>query len=183
MRKLLYAFFLISTAFVISSWICAKAHKKGKHKFLVTGSIMQTVGYCGGARPTQQILDSCNKPRGIRFAKLFVRSGRVNIEGAPIIKTIDADEKGNFKVSLPAGSYCLVEEWKSGPFKLPLNDSRHTVDSACYRNLYNTCDFELKVTNENIHNLKITFHRACFYKQPCISYSGRLPSVAAPRKH
>jgi len=183
MKRLLCAVILMSAALIISSWIGVTLKKKIKPKFLVSGSIMQTLSYCGGARPPQAILDSLNTPKGIPFGKLFIKSRNTNIKSLRIIDSILADSNGNFSIHLPPGDYCLVEEWKSRPFKLPLNDARHTVDSACFRNLYNTCDFKLRITNKNINHLKIVFHRACFYNQPCISYRGPLPSVAAPHKH
>lgn len=175
MRKFLYLIFLISTAFAISSWMGIAVNKKIKHKFLVTGSIMQTVSYCGGARPTPQILDSYNTPKGIPFGKLFIKSGLMNIEGAPVLHEITADSNGNFSIRLPAGNYCLLEEWKSKPFKLPLNNVNQTVDSACFRNLYNASDFTLKINNKSIHHMKFIFHRTCSYNQPCVSYRGSLP--------
>ncbi|SHN23137.1 hypothetical protein [Mucilaginibacter sp. OK098] len=175
MRKFLYLIFLISAAFIISSWMGIAVNKKIKHKFLVTGSIMQTVSYCSGARPAQKILDSCNTPKGISFGKLFIKSGVMNIEGAPVIHEIKADSNGNFSTYLPAGNYCLLEEWKTKPFKLPLNNVNQTVDSACFRNLYNAADFNLKITNKSIHHMKFVFHRTCPYNQPCVSYRGSLP--------
>jgi|SRR6185312_10749185 len=180
MQKLLCAIILAGAAFISSSWI-GTANQHRRQKFVVSGTIMQTVSYCGGAAPPQQILDSTNTPKPIPYGKLFVRSGKTNAEGKPVIETIKADENGNFSVRLPAGNYCLVEEWKSRPFKLPANNENQTVDSACFRNLYNTCDYELHVTHKNISGLRIIFHRGCPYNQPCISYRGPLPPKNAPR--
>jgi len=175
MRKLLYAISLIGAALIISSWMRITANQRAELKFQVSGSIMQTVSYCGGAPPPQRILDSFNTPKRIPFGKLFVKSGVTNMEGAPIIDTINADVKGNFSIYLPAGNYCIVEEWKSKLFKLPLNNANQTVDSTCFRRLYNACDFKLNITDENIDNVKIVFHRTCPNNQPCISYRGPLP--------
>jgi hypothetical protein len=180
MLKLFCAIFLAVAAFISSSWI-GTANQHRKQKFLVTGSIRQTVSYCGGAEPTQQILDSCNTPRAVPYAKLFVKLGKTNVGRAAVIETIKADAKGNFSVRLPPGSYCLVEEWKSKPFKLPAISANKTVDSACLRNLYNTCDYELKITKKNISHVEIIFHRTCSYNQPCISYRGPLPPKQSPR--
>jgi hypothetical protein len=182
MRNILPAIFLVGATLVISSWIYTSANRKGKQRFLVTGSIMETVSYCGGAQPTQRILDSLNKPKGIPFGKLFVKQGLKNIEGAKIIRRITADANGNFSVYLPAGKYCLVEEWKSKPFKLPLKDAKHTIDSSCYRNLYNTGDFTLEIKNKAIHHARFVFHRTCSYNQPCITFHGNLPPAQLPPK-
>jgi hypothetical protein len=162
----------------VSSLMCTTSKQGVKTKFQVSGSIMQTVSYCGGAQPSQEILDSCNTPKGIPFEKLFVKRGLQNGENSTIVDTILANAAGNFSIDLPAGNYCLVEEWKSKSYQLPLKSKDQTIDSACYKNLYNTCDFQLSVTNKNIENIKILFHRKCVFNQPCISYHGPLPPVA-----
>jgi hypothetical protein len=97
---------------------------------------MQTVSYCGGAQPTRAILDSCNTPHGISFGKLFVKKGSTNDESPIIIDSIIADVSGNFSTSLEPGNYCLVEEWKSKHFHIPLKTDNQKVDSACFRNLF-----------------------------------------------
>ena len=182
MKKIAFAIFLPLAAFYILSWMSKPAKKKNKKKFLVTGSIMQTASYCGGAQPTQEMIKKLRTPSGIPFGKLFVKKTLVNEEGARIIDTIRADANGNFSITLPAGNYCLVEEWKSKPFKLPLNSKMQTVDAACYRKLYNTCDYQLNIT-EDMPDLKFNFHRPCYFNLPCISYKGPMPHVSAPHKN
>src|ERR1700733_9194781 len=139
MRKLLYPILLVGAALLISSWMCWTANQKPLPKFHVSGAIMQTTSYCGGAPPGRKIMDSFIKTKGIPFGKLFVKAGLANAEYAPVMDTIRADANGNFSIYLPAGNYCLLEEWKAKPFKLPLNTANQKVDSACFRNLYNAC--------------------------------------------
>jgi hypothetical protein len=181
MRKLSSTILLLMIACSVSSLMCTTSKQNVKTKFQVSGSIMQTVSYCGGAQPSKEILDSCNTPRGVPFGKLFVKEGSKNGESSKIVDTIVANANGNFSISLPAGDYCLVEEWKSKPYKLPLKTKDQTVDSACYKNLYNTCDFQLNITNKDVENIKILFHRKCLFNQPCVSFHGPLPPVAPSR--
>lgn len=181
MRKLLSLVFLAGIALPSYAYRSVPVHHKIKTKFRVTGSIMQTTAYCGGAKPPQAILDSLNTPKGIPFGKLFIRPGKKNASRAVKTYIIKADENGNFCIHLPAGHYCLVEEWKAKRFKLPLNDADHRVDSSCYRNLYSTCDFTLDIINKNLAGIKFVFHRSCPNNQPCISYHGPLhPSKLHP---
>ena len=175
MRQLVDAIFLLSAALIIFSCITRAASPKAEPKFLVSGSIKQTISYCGGGPPPQKILNSFNTPKGIAFGKLFVKKGIINSEGTPVIDTIKADAKGNFSIYLPAGNYCLVEEWKSKPFKLPSNNVNQSVDSACFRSLYNSPDFTLNIHDKGINDVNIVFHRTCPYNQPCIAYRGPLP--------
>lgn len=175
MKKILFVICLLAGASCIFSWRNKLPKKKYKAKFKVTGSIMQTVSYCGGAVPTKEMLIKARTPAGIPFGKLFIRNATANTNSVTITDSIQADATGNFSMDLPAGNYCLVEEWKTKPFTLPLNTKVQTVDSACYRKLYDACDYELHISDKDITDIKIVFHRPCFYNQPCISYKGRMP--------
>src|SRR5664279_3153585 len=178
MRKLSSTILLLMITCSVSSLMCATSKQHVKIKFQVSGSIMQTISYCGGAQPTKSMLDSFNTPRVIPFGRLFVKEGLTNGESSKIIDTIISKADGTFSIDLPPGNYCLVGEWKSMSYKLPLKNKDQTIDSTCYKNLYNTCDFQVSVTNKNIENIKIIFHRKCVFNQPCVSYHGPLPPVA-----
>ncbi len=182
MRKFSFLIFILCASLCITSWMGTAKKKKGKKTFTVTGTIMQTTSYCGGAQPSPDMLARCNTPMGIPNGKLFVKKGTMNKERASLIDSIRADANGKFSIQLPAGNYCLVEDWKAKPFDLPLNNEFQTVDSICYRNMYDACDYELNITDKNIDSVKIVFHRSCFYNRPCISYHGPLPPMAVPHQ-
>lgn len=177
MRKLLYACLLLCTAVIFTSWSRLPRHT-GKRKYLVSGSVMQIISYCGGAQPPQQVLDSMNKPKGMAFARLFLKLGEDNREHVREVHRIIADTNGNFSIYLPAGHYCFVEGWKAKPIKLSLNQN---IDSACMKELYNSCDYKLEVTNKNIRHLQIIFHRPCAYNQPCVIKKRSLPPTKLPQ--
>jgi hypothetical protein len=179
MRLFTYSIFLLSMALCVSSWMCPKK-KKEKQKFQITGSIMETRSYCGGAVPSAELLAQCNTPMGVAYGKLYVKKGNSNKEKSAVMDSIVADKSGKFIINLPAGTYCLVEDWKSQKFTLPDNTEIQTVDSTCYRNRYNTCDYQLTVADKNIDSVKVVFHRNCAWSQPCINYHGPLPPAAQP---
>jgi len=174
MKNFLFGMLMLGATLTLASWMYAVPNHKTKPRLWISGTIMQTTSYCGGAQPTKAIMDSANTPKKIPFAKLFVKAGESNREDARVIEKIEADSNGNFSIYLPKGNYCLVEEWKTKPFKLPANDASKTADPACYRNLYNTADFKLTVAIKSIRNLKLTFHRACPNNQPCVAFKGPL---------
>jgi hypothetical protein len=180
-RPFIYSIFLLSISLCISSWICTPRKKKVKPKYTVTGSIMETRSYCGGAEPSPELLAICNTPHGISMGKLYVKKGSFNKERADILDSICADKNGNFSINLPSGTYCLVEDWKAIPFDLPLNSEIQTVDSLCYRNSYDACDYQLTVSDKNIDSVKVVFHRTCAWNKPCIQYHGPLPPAAEHR--
>lgn len=170
----------LAISLCLSSLMCATTKQRAVAKFKISGVVMQTMSYCGGAPPTREVLDSFNTPKAMPFKKLFIKPGISNKEETPFIDSIITDENGRFSLDLPEGNYCVVEEWKSRHFQLPLKNEQETVDSACFRNLYNSCDYQVKVSEKNIDNIKIIFHRPCVYNQPCRSYHGPLPPKAAP---
>lgn len=180
MRTFASSILLLSMALCVSSWIIPPKKKKGVQKFQITGTILETRSYCGGAAPPPGMLAQLATPTPIPLGKLFVKKGETNIENAPIIATIVADTSGKFSISLPAGTYCLVEEWKSKKLVMPANDQYQTVDTTCYRKLYNAADYQLVVSNKNVGDVKIIFHRSCPWNQPCINYNGPLPPMAHP---
>jgi hypothetical protein len=179
MQKLSFLIMPLTISLCFSSLMCATTKQKTVGKFKITGVVMQTMSYCGGAQPTRQILDSFNTPRALPFKKLFIKVGKSNKEGTSFIDSVISDGNGRFSVDLQRGNYCVVEEWKSKPFQLPLKKENETLDSVCFRNLYDSCDYQFTVSDKNIENIKIIFHSPCFYNQPCRSYHGALP----PQQH
>lgn len=180
MQKLSFLKLPVAFSLCFSSLMCVTIKQKAVTKFKITGFVMQTESYCGGAPLTRKILDSFNTPRAIPFKKLFIKVGITNKEETTFIDSVISDENGKFSADLPKGNYCVVEEWKSKPFQLPLKKENETLDSACFQNLYNSCDYQLNISDKNIDNIKIIFHRPCFYNQPCISYHGPLPPRQRP---
>ena len=179
MKKIITFLFVLAITLFISCF-SKRNSKKPETQFTITGRLMETRDYCGGAVPTPELLAICNTPAGISMGKLFIKKGNFNKGKSPVIDSIVADKEGKFSIQLPAGTYCLVEDWKAKPFLLPENDEMQTVDSACYKNLYDACDYQLTVTDKNIDSVKIIFHRTCAWKKPCIEYHGPLPPVAHP---
>lgn len=62
--------------------------------------------YCGGARPTDEILAEAQKPKPYAGRKVILisRSGKAD--------TLTTDAKGKIKVKLKKGEYTLVEPWR-----------------------------------------------------------------------
>ena len=47
-------------------------------KFLIKGKVTQTWSYCGGAAPTEEILEQCARPQPYNGKVFFLRKGKVN---------------------------------------------------------------------------------------------------------
>src|SRR4051812_11044433 len=82
-----------------------------KHTALLTvsGKVTQTSSYCGGARPSEEMMEQYNKPKPYAGKIFYVRKGKENNKKAVVLKFI-SDSAGNFSFQLPAGSYCIIQQ-------------------------------------------------------------------------
>lgn len=117
--------------------------------------------YCGGARPTQQILDEAAKP------KLYANRTIVLLNGSKA-DSVKTDNSGQFRKKLKPGNYRLVESWRyyhSTPDGAPLEN----YDSDCLKAEWIKEFAELRVTSKS-HKLEKKFDIVdnCDRKKPCI---------------
>lgn len=141
----------------------------------VKGKVTTTADYCGGAAPSEDMLEELRKPKPAAKKLILVKYGCVNDEKIRVVKRIITDEKGEFQVVLKKGfDYQFVEEWKAMPFKVPDNTEWTTWDAACLKKRYQTPDFVLRKKQRN-QVVSINYHQPCFYRPYCGTYSGPLP--------
>lgn len=143
--------------------------------YTVAGTVTATYAYCGGARPSAEMLAELNRPKPMANKKLFIKSGAINTANETVIKSFETDANGYFKIELAKGSYCVVDEIKSGAFKLPATDSLHKWDANCLKKEYERCDYQLNVSTKTMDSVKVTFFIPCQWDSPCLDYSGPLP--------
>lgn len=155
----------------------------GKY-YTVTGNILVKSPYCGGAAPSQEILDKAAIPQPFAKQSFLIRSGKTNALGTNLVTRVMTDAKGDFKVDLQAGTYCMVLAEKESARDAGFYKTEFwTVDKPCDTKWLNTCDLTFTVADRNVSGLRKTFERKCQITSlsPCISYSGPLPPAAAPR--
>ena len=134
------------------------ATKKSSDNMIISGVITHTRTYCGGAAPSEQLLDEYRTPTPLSGLILSIKQGPKNSMDKPIIAEVITDEKGMFKTSLPPGEYILL------------------IPSQTDRTIFNS-QKELKITNreeleswwesgiadfnsENTH-VEIQLHKKC----------------------
>ena len=151
----------------------------------IFGKVVQTSAYCGGAAPTQEILDEFEREKPYPDKILYIKDGDVNLFSKPIIKELASDKDGNFEISLPQGKYCIIEQIKKDELKIPdyteINKIyeqqgqplQYRVDEQCFKDWWKTCDKILVVENQDIKDFVIKFGHSCGW--PCVS-GGPLPS-------
>ncbi|MBL7764528.1 MAG: hypothetical protein JNJ58_00405 [Chitinophagaceae bacterium] len=151
-------------------------NRKGVRMVTVKGKVTQTADYCGGARPTDEMLEKLNAPHPLASKTIYIKIGAMNADKSKVYKKVVTDEEGRFTVKLPAGRvYSFVEEWKSGPYKKPQPQQFVEWDLACWRKKYLEPDFVLNLKTRKFPDVEINYHQRCFYSPYCGQYSGPLP--------
>jgi len=157
-----------------------KAPLKEKEKtFHVNGMVLLVSAHCGGAAPSPEMQQNERTPFAQPKTTIYFRDGNANYGNKAILDSVTSDETGKFSIHLPQGTYCVIEKYKTLPFKYP-QDADADWDTACYRNSFERCDFVLDVTKD-IDSVKIVFAHNCIWRNPCVkSYHGPRPNQPAP---
>lgn len=155
------------------------AQRKAKY-YTVSGTVTSTSSYCGGARPTDEMMAELAKPKPEAGKQLFLKSGKENSKSNSIIISFNSDSLGQFNIKLKNGTYCIVEEYKSKALAIPKNDENSKWDEKCLTEEYARCDYQLEVNNKNVDGVNINFHKPCQWSTPCLQYGGPLPPSAPP---
>lgn len=147
---------------------------------LVRGQVMVVGQYCGGAAPSEEMMEEFRTPRPLADYPVMIHYGsdhRGTHNGRWLLQT---DAQGYWEVKLSAGDYCLVagEKTKSNP-KVPQRQEGYLeVDARCYAEWLETCDQTFHVGFEEMkEDILLTLYAKCFIPgyDPCSQYTGPLP--------
>ncbi|MFN3404112.1 MAG: prealbumin-like fold domain-containing protein [Cytophagaceae bacterium] len=155
-------------------------------KYIVKGRVTFTSSYCGGAAPTDEILELHQRQQPLANKTLYIRQGKENNTAKKIISTIITDSKGEFQISLPPGNYVVVDDRKRDKnlFNQILKDhSQETeyyykTDIVCLQDWIKTPDATFCITGKEKSFLpvEINYHLPCSWGSvPCTQYTGPLP--------
>lgn len=154
---------------------CAQ-QKKTANMAIVHGVITQTSDYCGGAQPTEELLDRLKTPQPAVGKTIYVVYGTGRQMKRVVYKKLVTDSLGQFSIKLKGGmTFAFVEEWKIKPIEYPKDTEYMKWDRECYRQRYMSADYTLRVKPNSNPEVKINYHQPCFYKPYCGQYSGPLP--------
>lgn len=145
----------------------------------ISGKVTQTSSYCGGAMPTEEILQEMSKPVPYAGKVFYVRKGSVNNIKMPIVLSFTVNAKGEFSIDLPPGQYCLIqkEQVKTLNMKNYKSTTDLQIDENCLKEWWAKPYYAFQITDKNITDLKFNFYHACFVNSdiPCIEYVGPMP--------
>jgi hypothetical protein len=150
--------------------------------FVVSGTVMYTKGYCGGAAPSPELQAEYKLPKPRFGQEVLVRTGETNNLGARILARTTTKEDGSFTFDLPPGDYCIIIAQKESIDLIPTDGEYITVDKDCYKKWMEGCDASFRLRDRDVTGIKITLHEACFTSSysKCVSWNGPLPP-SAPR--
>lgn len=153
--------------------------------FTVSGNVLVTSPYCGGAAPTPDMVAAAKTPQPYANQGFLIRKGAVNAPGTAMVTRVRTDAKGTWSVQLAPGTYCMVLEEKENR-RTPefLATQYYEIDKKCDDKWLNGCELSFTVADKNISGLRLSLSRKCHINSfsPCIQWGGPLPSAAAPRK-
>lgn len=185
--KIFFSLFLLLACGTINKSAAQKKSSKHKaktetkvavKKVIVSGTISQASSYCGGARPTDEILASAQKSRPFPNKKFHIIKEETNTINHNIILSFTSDSAGNFSFSLPAGTYYfLLDEQAAAPDLKKYTSQNVKADETCFKDWWAKPYYMLEVGNANIKGLNFEFHHRCFinYDIPCLQYGGPMP--------
>lgn len=131
-------------------------------------TVTYTQPYCGGAKPTPEIIEESNQPKPYANFKLFFVSKKGKTDSAV------TDDKGVLRITLRNGNYRLMEGWKlkkSTPNGQPLSDySLECLKTEWGKSLQTISLVKGKVvaTKTTPQPLKIHLDLPCDYAVPCL---------------
>jgi hypothetical protein len=148
-------------------------------KISISGVVMQTSSYCGGAEMPPELFEEYSKPRPYNGKVFYIRKGKVNSINEPVVLSFTVNASGTFSFQLPAGIYSIFQEPQLKPFnkkEYPLG-SYTSEEIECLKKWWLKPYFVLEIKEKDITNLNFNFHHECFAINdiPCLQYYGPMP--------
>ena len=155
-------FFLIVLLWLSAFHALAQNNKN--EVYSIKGIVTQTSSFCGGMPPKKEMIQELQTPKPIIEKKLFVKKGKKNLIRRKIVKEILTDSSGHFSLSLPAGTYCIVEDYKTKKFE---SSEKSIKEIKCAEKQWSQCDYTFCLPEDHNKTIKINYHHYCDGQTPC----------------
>lgn len=152
--------------------------KKNSKLYTISGKVQQVSPYCGGARPSQEMLDRLAIPVDYPGKKFYVRRGKINTINTKIVSSFISGKEGEFSIQLEPGTYSIILEEQLNEIKAEDYVKQYQqVDTQCLKEWWIQPYYLLEVKEKTITDLNFVFQHRCFISVdlPCITYTGPLP--------
>jgi len=151
---------------------------------VVTLLVTQTFTYCGGARPSPEMIKELGTPNPISGKKLYLKKGEKNTLASKIFLEVCSDSAGKVFIKLQPGKYFVVDERKkdriyyNGLLKryATATESHSAIQKSCLLNWYEKPDLMFEIKDEDSIALSLNYQKPCSWNEiPCLTYKGSLP--------
>ena len=163
---------------------CKRPAAQETKNISVSGVVYQTEAYCGGAAPTQRMLDELQRPKALAGKNLYFKAGKENDPDAPVVAEATSNDSGGFSVSLAPGWYVIVDENKKDKASYNYMVANFETQTAQYSAIDKKCldswvvkpELVFEVTEGAGEPVNVTFHKPCSWNSfPCVKFIGERP--------
>jgi hypothetical protein len=154
----------------------------------------QTSEYCGGSRPSEELLNELAQPKPIGNTTIYLRKGKDNDLSQPIIYSFTSDENGLINAKIEKGLYAIVLEHKKDQKTYDTwlelygeeTEKFSAIDVNCFNSFFSQPDQTIEVINPELNQTANQFtvntiNRCERRRVPCASYKGPMPPVSPPK--
>lgn len=155
-----------------------------KGDYTLTGYVTSSRSWCGGMRPTDEMLLEITAAKPLANATFYIREGKVNDTKKKIIATIITNSDGKFEVNLPKGDYVIINDDKKEDTyfnSILKNYSKETahyssVDTVCLKEWMKTPLIQFTLDSTKKINITWNIYVPCSWGSvPCCNYLGPYP--------
>lgn len=153
-------------------------------KYTVLIELTHSSSYCGGAAPSEELLNELQTPKPFANKKLYLKRGNQNTVESKILREVVADSLGIIKLQLTPGYYFLVDEEKKDrtyydyvvkTYKVQTKEEG-PVDMDCFNKWFTTPELSINLSAKSPKKFKLNINHECKWSgKPCIPYFGPVP--------
>lgn len=167
-----------------------KSSKGDLERYDVTINATTTQAYCGGAKPSEEVLEELNTPKPASNVKIYLRKGDSNNIDNDIDFEFTTNDSGRVETRLPEGKYSIVFENKKdrATYDSLLEKygketvSQTAIDTNCLSQFFAEPNAVLEVKKGAQNNITVNRLLRCQWTNvPCSNYKGQLPPSAPPK--
>jgi len=154
--------------YLVCLWVLATKNSSAQTQ-IVEMRLTYKEPYCGGARPTPEILEELAKPRPYAGKTLIFVNQKNKVD------SVKTDNEGTFSYQVKPGKYRVYEAWRFYR-KTPDGTNHSNYDKECLKKEWSKALYEIVVDGKNIKKTELcSISVQCPWNQPCMKESAMPP--------
>lgn len=168
-----------------------QAKREQEALYEVTIHVTQTSSYCGGAPPSDQMLEDLRTPGPLPNKKIYIRRGKFKDIDRPVIQELSSNQNGVVQTQLPAGEYSIVfSDKKDRSIFNELvekygdrTEQYEAINEECLKKHFKRPALTFTIGTKTASEIEVNDHKKCPRNSvPCAGYTGSVPPAAPPQK-